>query len=147
MLQPKEVVRSEGNPVVRKLPTSFRLGTKGVELLEWLARHLGVSQDRGSGDADPRERTMRKRSGARGCGSMAKTSLPDRILTVVAGQSGLTDREISDLLLGKDASEQPINFACRRLDARGLLELMPRLGSQGRRRVPSRHSPSKQALW
>jgi predicted DNA-binding protein len=28
----------------KKLPTSFRLSAEALELLEWLAKHLGVSQ-------------------------------------------------------------------------------------------------------
>ncbi len=52
---------------------------------------------------------------------MGTPTLPGRILSLLAAQLGLSDREITDLLLGKTANQQPVNSACRRLAAQNLL--------------------------
>src|SRR6266568_1415550 len=48
-------------------------------------------------------------------------TLPDRILALVQRRPGLTDREITDVLVGKGAPQQHVNQTCNRLHARGLL--------------------------
>jgi hypothetical protein len=53
-------------------------------------------------------------------------SLRDKILAVVRSTPGLTDREITDRLLGTAAAQQGINQMARSLTAQGLLERRPR---------------------
>lgn len=48
-------------------------------------------------------------------------SLPDRILALLQKSPGLTDREITDILVAKGAPQQHVNQTCNRLHARGLL--------------------------
>lgn len=48
-------------------------------------------------------------------------SLGDRILALIQTSPGLTDREITDLLVGKAAPQQHVNQTCNRLHRRGLL--------------------------
>jgi len=48
-------------------------------------------------------------------------SLPDRILALVRTTPGLTDREITDVLVGKGAAQQHVNQICRRHREHGLL--------------------------
>jgi hypothetical protein len=48
-------------------------------------------------------------------------TLSDRILELLYQQEGRTDREITDLLYGKDAPQQPVNQTCRRLEKNGAI--------------------------
>jgi hypothetical protein len=47
--------------------------------------------------------------------------LSDRILALIQTSPGLTDREITDSLLGRGAPQQQVNQTCRRLESRGRL--------------------------
>jgi hypothetical protein len=47
--------------------------------------------------------------------------LPDMIVALLRREDGLTDREITDRLKGHNAPQQPVNQACRRLEAAGIL--------------------------
>jgi hypothetical protein len=49
-------------------------------------------------------------------------SLAQRVLLLVQEQPGLSDREITDLLVGVGAPQQAVNQACRALQARGRIE-------------------------
>jgi len=48
-------------------------------------------------------------------------TLKDRIITLLKNRDGLTDREITDALLGKNNPQQPVNQACRDLESKGVL--------------------------
>ena len=48
-------------------------------------------------------------------------SLGDEIMQLLRRKPGLTDREITDLLRGRSALQQPINSTCRNLERRGQL--------------------------
>ncbi len=48
-------------------------------------------------------------------------SLQDRILKALAGQSGLTDRALTDLIFGKAVHPSRINQECRLMAGRGLI--------------------------
>ena len=47
--------------------------------------------------------------------------LEDQIVELLKKDGGLSDREITDRLKGTGAEQQPVNQACRRLAARGVL--------------------------
>ncbi|AGE20784.1 MarR family transcriptional regulator [Geobacillus stearothermophilus] len=53
-------------------------------------------------------------------------TLTDRIITLLTEKDGLTDREITDILLGKNNPQQSVNQACRNLANRGLLRRVVR---------------------
>ncbi|AKU26909.1 MarR family transcriptional regulator [Geobacillus thermoleovorans] len=57
---------------------------------------------------------------------MGKMTLTDRIITLLTEKDGLTDREITDILLGKNNPQQSVNQACRNLANRGLLRRVVR---------------------
>lgn len=46
-------------------------------------------------------------------GGWGNMTLKDRIITLLKNRDGLTDREITDALLGKNNPQQPVNQACR----------------------------------
>ena len=48
-------------------------------------------------------------------------ALKDSIVHLLRGQPGLTDREITDHLFDPEAPQQPVNGACRALEAAGML--------------------------
>ncbi|MDR3707187.1 MAG: hypothetical protein P4L33_02720 [Capsulimonadaceae bacterium] len=48
-------------------------------------------------------------------------TLKDRILNLISEHPGLSDREITNKLLGEAALQQPVNGACRALEASGLI--------------------------
>lgn len=48
-------------------------------------------------------------------------TLKQRILELLARSPGLTDREITDRLEGREAPQQPVNIACRGLEKAGAL--------------------------
>ena len=48
-------------------------------------------------------------------------TLPEQILRLIAKNSGLTDREITNVLRGSGALQQPINQAAHNLEKKGLL--------------------------
>lgn len=48
-------------------------------------------------------------------------TLKEEIVELVPKRSGLTDREITDRLRGRHAIQQPVNQACRQLEAAGVL--------------------------
>ena len=48
-----------------------------------------------------------------------KKTLANKILELLATTQGLSDREITDILLGKDQPQQKVNPVCRRLAERG----------------------------
>jgi hypothetical protein len=48
-------------------------------------------------------------------------SLGDQILKLLGERPGLTDRQITNALRGKEAPQQPINLTCRNLATRGRL--------------------------
>ena len=49
------------------------------------------------------------------------SSLPQELLQLVQRSPGLTDREVTDVLRGKSAPQQPVNVAARALAKRGQL--------------------------
>ena len=49
-------------------------------------------------------------------------SLKDRILSKVTSEPGLTDRELTDVLLGEAAGQQAVNQAAHALASRGAIE-------------------------
>ncbi|MFP3391796.1 MarR family transcriptional regulator [Brevibacillus sp. SIMBA_040] len=53
-------------------------------------------------------------------------SLKDKIIELLKDQSGLTDREITDILLGKGMPQQSVNQACRSLVEKGIIERVNR---------------------
>jgi hypothetical protein len=48
-------------------------------------------------------------------------TLPNRIISFLRNNPGLTDREITDSLNGHSAGQQPVNQACHKLKQRGIL--------------------------
>ena len=48
-------------------------------------------------------------------------SLFERITTLLKERTGLSDREITDKLVGPGAAQQPVNQACRNLQSRGVV--------------------------
>lgn len=48
-------------------------------------------------------------------------ALSDQILNHLRTHPGLTDREITDALMGRESPQQHVNQVCRQLDGRGLL--------------------------
>lgn len=48
-------------------------------------------------------------------------SLPDQILEAISKTPGMTDREITNLLRGRNAPQQPVNQSARALEAKGYL--------------------------
>jgi len=48
-------------------------------------------------------------------------TLSDRIVEILRKQPGLSDREITDLLSGPGAAQQPVNQAGRLLESRGVI--------------------------
>jgi len=48
-------------------------------------------------------------------------NLPDEIIQAVRKSPGLTDRELTDVLRGRAAAQQPINQAARLLEGKGIL--------------------------
>lgn len=44
-----------------------------------------------------------------------------RIVELLKRQPGLSDRQITDILFGKDKPQQPVNIACRNLENKGIL--------------------------
>ncbi len=48
-------------------------------------------------------------------------TLAERLLDLLKGSPGLTDRQITDRLVGRGAAQQPINQTCRGLESRGLI--------------------------
>ena len=56
----------------------------------------------------------------------AMSTLADRIIQLVQDRPGLSDREITDALLGRNIAQQPTNQACRRLESRALIRRSPR---------------------
>ena len=61
---------------------------------------------------------------------MVMESLSDRILALVLKTPGLSDREITDILVAKGAPQQHVNQVCNRLHARGLLSRRARPGGK-----------------
>jgi hypothetical protein len=57
-------------------------------------------------------------------------TLPEQIVRLVVERPGLSDREVTALLLSSDAGHQPVNQACRALAARG--RIMRRVRADGR---------------
>jgi hypothetical protein len=53
-------------------------------------------------------------------------TLKERIVELLGRSPGLTDREITDAVIGRGALQQPINQACRDLERRGALSRRPR---------------------
>jgi len=53
-------------------------------------------------------------------------TLKDKIVDLMKDRSGLTDREITDLLLGKGMPQQSVNQACRTLEAKGVIKRINR---------------------
>lgn len=53
-------------------------------------------------------------------------TLPQRILELLQGHSGLTDREIADRLFVPGTAQQPVNQACRMLETKRQLKRKPR---------------------
>ena len=49
-------------------------------------------------------------------------TLKEEIVELVSKRSGLADREITDRLRGRHAAQQPVNQACRQLEAGGILK-------------------------
>jgi hypothetical protein len=49
-------------------------------------------------------------------------TLKEEILDLVFKRSGLTDREITDRLRGRNSAQQPINQSCRQLEASGAIK-------------------------
>jgi len=49
-------------------------------------------------------------------------TLKEKIIQLLGSENGLTDREITDRLLGNGAQQQPINQACRSLENKGILK-------------------------
>ncbi len=67
------------------------------------------------------------------------SSLPARIVALLESRPGLTDREITDELLGPSAAHQHVNSLCRRLAVKGALFRSPRSdGKIGNTLAPSR---------
>ena len=56
-----------------------------------------------------------------------RSTLKDRILGLLQAQDGLTDREITDRLLGSGAPQQPVNQTCRQLQSQNRISRRPRL--------------------
>lgn len=52
--------------------------------------------------------------------------LEDRILSLLQGSNGLTDRQLTDTLLGPGEGPQKVNAACHRLEGKGLVSRRPR---------------------
>jgi hypothetical protein len=50
-----------------------------------------------------------------------RSTLAERILTTLAADPGLTDRQLTDRVQGKDKPQQSVNQECRLLERRGLL--------------------------
>lgn len=48
-------------------------------------------------------------------------TLSNRIIELLRRQSGVSDREITDALVGTGAPQQPVNQACRHLETRGII--------------------------
>jgi len=69
--------------------------------------------------------------------------LPDKILALAQKSPGLTDREITDSLIGIGAPQQHINQTCRRLESQGRLYRQPRqdgkIGNYPTDPVPAGH--------
>ncbi|ELK38967.1 hypothetical protein BAG01nite_48410 [Brevibacillus agri] len=53
-------------------------------------------------------------------------TLKDKIIDILSDREGLTDREITDLLLGKGMPQQSVNQACRSLEAKGIIKRINR---------------------
>jgi len=47
--------------------------------------------------------------------------LAERIVELLKHQPGLSDRQITDVLFGKDKPQQPVNVVCRNLESKGIL--------------------------
>jgi len=47
--------------------------------------------------------------------------LKERIIELLRENDSLSDREITDILAGKGAAQQPINQACRGLESQGII--------------------------
>lgn len=50
------------------------------------------------------------------------TTLKEQIIELAAKKPGLTDREVTDRLRGRNEAPQPVNQACRQLEATGVLK-------------------------
>ncbi|MEW5940452.1 MAG: MarR family transcriptional regulator [Chloroflexota bacterium] len=48
-------------------------------------------------------------------------TLAERIVELLKRQPGLSDRQIADVLFGKDKPQQPVNIACRNLETKEIL--------------------------
>ncbi|EPR29725.1 MULTISPECIES: hypothetical protein [Geobacillus] len=53
-------------------------------------------------------------------------TLKERIIQLLQEHSGLTDREITNRILGEKKPQQPVNQACRSLEAQGVLKRVKR---------------------
>ncbi|MCC0566238.1 helix-turn-helix domain-containing protein [Brevibacillus agri] len=53
-------------------------------------------------------------------------TLKDKIIDILNDREGLTDREITDLLLGQGMPQQSVNQACRTLEAKGVIKRINR---------------------
>ena len=49
-------------------------------------------------------------------------TLKEQIARLLEDQSGMSDREIADELIGAQRPQQPVNQACRQLEAKGIIE-------------------------
>ena len=56
-------------------------------------------------------------------------TLAERIVELLKQNSGLSDRQITDRLLGVGKPQQPVNIACRNLEQRGIILRQNILGS------------------
>jgi hypothetical protein len=50
------------------------------------------------------------------------TTVAQRIVTALSGRSGLSDRELTDVVLGPGKPQQSINAECRRLEQKGVID-------------------------
>ncbi|MBT5356885.1 MAG: MarR family transcriptional regulator [Rhodospirillaceae bacterium] len=50
-----------------------------------------------------------------------RRTLKDSLAQVIAERPGRTDRELTDVLKGKDTAQQPVNIAARQLEADGVI--------------------------
>ena len=65
--------------------------------------------------------------------------LKDKIVQLLQGQVGLTDREITDLILARGAPQQGVNIACRALEVDGTLARRKEDGRIRNYLVPNAH--------
>jgi len=49
------------------------------------------------------------------------TQIKERVVELLMKRDGLTDREVTDLVLGRGAAQQSINQICRELERKGII--------------------------